>query len=246
VAPPRTTFLSNRCWVVMPAAGAARRMGASGAPKQYLPLAGRTVIEWSLAPLLERDDCTGVVVVLSSDDVWWRELPLAADPRIVTAVGGAERVHSVLAGLTALAARAEAQDWVLVHDAARPCLTTADVGRLIDKVKGDEVGGLLAAPLVDTLKRADGADRVLGTVSRDLLWRALTPQMFRFGVLKRALERAIADNIAVTDESQAVEGLGFHPRLAAGSADNIKVTVPEDLERAERILQARKAVGSRQ
>jgi 2-C-methyl-D-erythritol 4-phosphate cytidylyltransferase len=215
-------------------------MRTSGAPKQYLPLAGRTVIEWSLAPFLERKECTRVVVVLSPDDVWWRELPLAGDPRIMTALGGAERVHSVLAGLNALATRAEAQDWVLVHDAARPCLAAADLGRLIDKLQGDEVGGLLAAPLVDTLKRADGADRVLGTVSRDLLWRALTPQMFRFGVLKRALERAIADNVAVTDESQAVEGLGFHPRLASGSADNIKITVTDDLEQAERILQARR------
>jgi 2-C-methyl-D-erythritol 4-phosphate cytidylyltransferase len=245
VAPVSTTFDSNRCWVVMPAAGASRRMGATGAPKQYLPLAGRSVIEWSLAPFLEREACTGVVVALSADDLWWRNLPVAKDPRIVTAVGGAERVHSVLAGLTTLAARAEAQDWVLVHDAARPCLTRADLEHLIDKVRDDEVGGLLATPLVDTLKRADGADRVLGTVSRDLLWRALTPQMFRFGVLRRALERAIADNIAVTDESQAVEALGFHPRLAPGSADNIKVTVPADLERAERILQARKAVGCR-
>jgi 2-C-methyl-D-erythritol 4-phosphate cytidylyltransferase len=220
-------------------------MGAAGAPKQYLALAGRTVIEWSLAPFLDRDACTGAVVVLASDDIWWRELPLARDPRITTAVGGAERVHSVLAGLTALTARAEAQDWVLVHDAARPCLSVADLERLIDKVKDDEVGGLLATPLVDTLKRADSADRVMNTLSRDLLWRALTPQMFRFGVLKRALERAIAENVAVTDESQAIEALGFHPRLASGSADNIKVTVPEDLERAERILEARTAVRSR-
>jgi 2-C-methyl-D-erythritol 4-phosphate cytidylyltransferase len=245
VAPASTAFLSNRCWLVMPAAGASRRMGVTGAPKQYLPLAGRTLIEWSLAPFLERNDCTGVVVVLSADDAWWRTLPLAQDSRITTAVGGAERVHSVLAGMTAIAARAEANDWVLVHDAARPCLTAADLDGLIGKLKDDEVGGLLATPLVDTLKRADGADRVLGTLSRDLLWRALTPQMFRFGVLRRALEHAVADNIAVTDESQAVEALGFHPRLAQGSADNIKVTVPADLERAERILMARKAVGSR-
>jgi 2-C-methyl-D-erythritol 4-phosphate cytidylyltransferase len=214
-------------------------MGVAGAPKQYLPLAGRTVIEWSLSPFLERSDCAGVVVVLSAQDVWWRELPLASDSRILTAVGGAERVHSVLAGLAALAPSAELQDWILVHDAARPCLAAEDLERLIHKLKGDEVGGLLATPVVDTLKRADSADRVLGTVSRDLLWRAMTPQMFRYGVLKSALERAIADNIAVTDESQAVEALGFHPRVAPGSADNIKITVPEDLERAERILRAR-------
>jgi 2-C-methyl-D-erythritol 4-phosphate cytidylyltransferase len=214
-------------------------MGAVGAPKQYLPLAGRTVIEWSLSPFLGRSECAGMVVVLSAGDVWWRELPLATDPRVMTAVGGAERVHSVLAGLAALAGRADLQDWVLVHDAARPCLAMADLEQLIEKLQGDEVGGLLATPVVDTLKRADSADRVLGTVSRDLLWRAMTPQMFRYGVLKRALERAIGDNIAVTDESQAVEALGFHPRLTPGSPDNIKITAPQDLERAERILRAR-------
>lgn len=233
-----------RLWVVAPAAGASRRMGAS-TPKQYLPLAGRTVLEWALRPFLEREDCAAIVVVLAADDARWRTLPAAAEPRIMTAAGGAERLHSVQAGLSALASLAHAADWVLVHDAARPCLTAEDLAHLIDKLRAEEVGGLLATPLVDTLKRADGADRVLGTLPRDLLWRALTPQMFRFGVLRRAVQLAVDHNIAATDESQAVEALGLRPHLIAGSPDNLKITVPADLQRAERILEARMAVGCR-
>jgi 2-C-methyl-D-erythritol 4-phosphate cytidylyltransferase len=232
-------------WVVIPAAGASRRMGAAAAPKQYLPLAGRTVIEWSLAPFLEHTDCRGLVVVLAPDDGWWRDIPAALDRRVTTAVGGEHRVHSVLSGLTALAERAHPEDWVLVHDAARPCLAADDLRRLIERLAGDEAGGLLAAPLIDTLKRADSGDRVLSTVSRDLLWRALTPQMFRFGLLRRALALAIDNNLAATDESQAIEALGFNPRLVPGDADNIKITIPADLERAARILASRKTVGSR-
>jgi 2-C-methyl-D-erythritol 4-phosphate cytidylyltransferase len=215
-------------------------MGAASAPKQYLPLAGRAVLEWSLHPFLERKDCEGVVVVLASDDVWWRSLSVASNPRVLTAVGGAERLHSVLAGLRALTHRAGADDWVLVHDAARPCLSADDLDQLLEKLQDDDVGGLLAAPLVDTLKRADGSDRVLGTVSRDSLWRALTPQMFRYELLKRALQLAVDSNLAATDESQAVEALGLRPRLIAGSADNIKITTRGDMERAARILEERR------
>jgi len=225
---------------VVPAAGASPPQGAAPAPQQYLPLAGRTVIEWSLAPFLERAECKGVVVVLAPDDGWWRGVPAACDSRVTTAVGGDHRVHSVLSGVTALAGRAHAEDWVLVHDAARPCLAADDLRRLIERLGDDEVGGLLAAPLVDTLKRADSGDRVIGTVSRDLLWRALTPQMFRLGLLRRALALVIENNLAATDESQAIEALGLNPRLVPGDADNIKITIPADLERAARILEARK------
>jgi 2-C-methyl-D-erythritol 4-phosphate cytidylyltransferase len=220
-------------------------MGAAPAPKQYLPLAGRTVIEWSLAPFLEHADCQGIVVVLAPDDDWWRGLSAARDGRVTTAVGGEHRVHSVLSGVAALAGRARAEDWVLVHDAARPCLAADDLRRLIERLGADEVGGLLAAPLVDTLKRADSGDRVIATVSRDLLWRALTPQMFRLGLLRRALALVIENNLAATDESQAIEALGLHPRLVPGDPDNIKITIPADLERAARILEARKTVGCR-
>ena len=229
-----------RSWVVIPAAGSSRRMGGA-APKQYLTLAGRSVLEWSTQPFLEREECAQIVVVLAADDGYWSQTPLAKDARILTVRGGAERVYSVLAGLNALAHRADAEDWVLVHDAARPCLSAADLERLLTTLSDDGVGGLLAAPLVDTLKRADAGNRVQETVSRDLLWRALTPQMFRYAMLKRALTDAVTNNVAVTDEAQAVEGLGLHPKLVTGDPDNIKITVPADLQRAERILRARSA-----
>jgi 2-C-methyl-D-erythritol 4-phosphate cytidylyltransferase len=145
----------------------------------------------------------------------------------------------VVAGLHALRGRAQDNDWVLVHDAARPCLSTAEVDTLVTSLHADEVGGLLAAPVVDTLKRADGDGRSLETVNREGLWRALTPQMFRYGILLRALTQAAERGVAVTDEAQAVELLGLRPRLVPGNADNIKITLPEDIMRAERILRAR-------
>jgi len=227
-------------WVIVPAAGSARRMGAA-VPKQYLPLAGRTVIEWSLAPFLERARTRGVVVVLAEHDPRWLQTDLAGHAKVLTTLGGAERMDSVLAGLKALETRAAASDWVLVHDAARPCLSRVDLDRLLNELADDEVGGLLAAPVVDTLKRADEQQRIDQTVSREKLWRALTPQMFRFELLRRALQSAVANRVAVTDEAQAIEALGLRPKLITADADNIKITLPEDLPRAERILRARSA-----
>ena len=214
---------------------------AAAVPKQYLPLAGRTVIEWSLAPFLEQERTSGVVVVLAESDPRWSQTALAGHAKIITTTGGAERMDSVLAGLRVLETRAAPRDWVLVHDAARPCLSSADLDRLIRELSNDEVGGLLAAPVVDTLKRADDQQRVDRTVPREKLWRALTPQMFRFELLRRAMLNAIHNGICVTDEAQAVEALGLRPKLIAGDADNIKITLPEDLPRAERILRSRSA-----
>lgn len=230
--------MTAKYWAVVPAAGSSRRMAGATLPKQYLQLAGRSVIEWALAPLLERSDCERVVVVLADQDRHWPQHALARHPKIVTATGGAERVDSVHAGLRALAPQAMERDWVLVHDAARPCLRAADLNRLIVELRDDEVGGLLAAPVVDTLKRSDAADRVHETVSRASLWRALTPQMFRYAVLERALRAAHASHSMPTDESQAVEALGLQPRLVSGDPDNIKITLPEDLERAARLLRS--------
>jgi 2-C-methyl-D-erythritol 4-phosphate cytidylyltransferase len=227
----------HKYWVVVPAAGSSRRMAGAGVPKQYLQLAGRSVIEWAITPFLERHDCERVVVVLAANDRRWRKQSLAHDPRVVTATGGAERADSVRAGLRALASDANEDDWVLVHDAARPCLRATDLSLLIDEL-ADDVGGLLGAPVVDTLKRADAADRVQATVSRESLWRALTPQMFRFGVLDRALRAAGEAGSVPTDEAQAVEALGLQPRLVRGYPDNIKITLPEDIERAERLLRS--------
>ncbi len=233
--------MSDKLWVVIPAAGAGRRM--TGAipnqllPKQYLQLAGRTVIEWSIAPFLARGDVAGIVVAVSPDDSRFTTLPIAIESRVRVTTGGVERANSVMRGLLALNARDN--DWVLVHDAARPCLHEMDLAGLIDELANDEVGGLLAAPVADTLKSADAMQRVSATVPREKLWRALTPQMFRYGLLQKALQAAADASIAVTDEAAAVERLGLQPKLVAGRSDNIKITVPEDLAYAEYILHAR-------
>lgn len=225
----------SKLWVVVPAAGNARRM-ASSVPKQYSQLCGRSVLEWSVAPFLARPDCAGVMVALAADDQHWTSLALSRDSRVGTTVGGAERSSSVQQGLAALRDRAGRDDWVLVHDAARPCLSGSDLDRLVVALQDDDVGGLLACAVMDTLKKSDADGRVAATVSRTDLWRALTPQMFRYELLERALAQAAQQHVSVTDEAQAVELLGLQPRLVAGSADNIKITVPEDLARAEQIL----------
>jgi 2-C-methyl-D-erythritol 4-phosphate cytidylyltransferase len=212
-------------------------MGASAIPKQYLCLAGATVIEHALRPFLARRECEGIVVVLNADDAHWRSLAISNDSRIATAIGGGERADSVQAGLQALSSRAQPRDWVLVHDAARPCLSDEDLARLLRSLHDDAVGGLLAAPVVDTLKRADAEGRVSATVDRATLWHAFTPQMFRYEILLRAL----ATRGGATDEAQAVEALALKPKLVQGSADNLKITVPDDLVRAERILMARES-----
>lgn len=232
--------MSRKFWVIVPAAGSARRMGAA-VPKQYLPLAGRTVIEWSLAPFLAHERSAGIVIALAEQDSRWPQMELAREAKIMTTSGGAERMDSVLAGLGVLQSKAASDDWVLVHDAARPCLSASDLDRLLEELSDDAVGGLLAAPVVDTLKRADESGRVAQTVAREKLWRALTPQMFRRDILQRALADARARGLSVTDEAQAVEALGLQPKLVAGDADNIKITLPDDLARAERILRSRSA-----
>ncbi len=226
-------------WVVIPAAGSGRRMGGTARPKQYLELAGRTVIEWAVAPFLRLDVCEGIVIVLSPDDPWWTQLTISRDSRVRRARGGNERADSVAAGLDALTDVAAAEDWVLVHDAARPCLSSQDLHHLITVLSDDPVGGLLAGPVVDTLKRADEAGYVAATLPREGLWRAMTPQMFKFGVLKRALATCAQQGVRPTDEAQAIEMLGLRPKLVTGSTDNLKITTADDLAHAERILVAR-------
>lgn len=230
--------MTAKLWAVVPAAGSSRRLAGAALPKQYLPLAGRSVIEWSVAPFLERGDFERIVVVVAEQDRYWPQQSLARHPKILTATGGTERVDSVRAGLQALASQATELDWVLVHDAARPCLKSMDLNRLIADLRDDSVGGLLAAPVVDTLKRGDVENRVQATVSRASLWRALTPQMFRYAVLDRALRRAHETRSAPTDEAQAVEALGLQPRLVPGDPDNIKITLPDDIERAAWLLKS--------
>lgn len=224
--------MTARLWFVVPAAGASRRMG-TGRPKQYLECRGRTVLEWALAPFLAHPRVCGGVVALAAQDVGWSGLPPALRERVSTTVGGRERADSVLAGLRALPA--EADDWVLVHDAARPCLPRRDLDRLIAACESDAVGGLLGLPVADTLKRADGS-RVAATVPRESLWRALTPQMFRFGLLERALRAAAGAGEVPGDEATAVERLGERPLLVEGSPLNVKLTRPDDLALIEACL----------
>jgi 2-C-methyl-D-erythritol 4-phosphate cytidylyltransferase len=219
-----------RFWLVIPAAGVGARMQADR-PKQYLQLAGRCIIEHSLDCFLEHPDLLGVVVCLAPNDPYWPALACSRDPRIVRANGGTERADSVLQGLLQLSQMgADERDWVLVHDAARPNLARMDLDRLLTELADDPVGGLLAVPARDTLKRAGADGRVAATIDRSNVWQAYTPQMFRCGSLQQALAAALLANVAITDEASAVEWAGHAPRLIEGRADNLKITRPEDLE----------------
>ncbi|MFA7618186.1 MAG: 2-C-methyl-D-erythritol 4-phosphate cytidylyltransferase [Thiohalomonadaceae bacterium] len=230
--------MSNpRCFAVVPAAGSGRRMGA-GLPKQYLTLAGRTVIEHTLVRIATHPRIANTVVAVSPGDRWWPEVAARLpDVPLEVAEGGVERCHSVLNALDRLAASAREEDWVLVHDAARPCLRAADIERLVTTLMEHPVGGLLGLPVSDTVKRADPRDEILETVNREGLWRALTPQMFRFGPLREALRTALLADRLVTDEAAAMELAGHWPRMVEGQADNIKITRPGDLALAELYLQ---------
>ena len=223
-------------WAVIPAGGVGRRMGADK-PKQYLKLLERTVIEHSLTPFCDHALIKGVVVVVAEDDDYWPTLALSRHARIMRAAGGKERCHSVLNGLKRVAEFADDKDWALVHDAARPCVTTADIDLLVTGLKDHPVGGILALPVVDTVKQVGQGpgpgQSVEKTLKRERLWRALTPQMFRLGLLRDALAAALADDVLVTDESQALERRGYKPGLAPGGSHNIKVSVAEDLALAE-------------
>ncbi len=226
-------------WAVVPAAGIGKRMG-SEIPKQYLPLGGRMVIEHTLARLASHPKINKIVVSIGADDHYWKDVlhPTAAE--VVSVTGGAERCDSVFNGLQALRGEAAADDWVLVHDAARPCLRIADIEKLMATLKEHPVGGVLGLPVADTMKRSDVAGTIIETVSRARLWRALTPQMFRFGMLYHALSRARDSDVLITDEASAIEWTGFSPRMVEGHGDNIKITQPHDLSLAALYLQQQK------
>ena len=226
-----------RHYAIVPAAGSGSRFGAEK-PKQYLDLLGRPLIYHSLAALTACPDIERVWVVLAPDDPWWPRYDWSGlGAKLETLrCGGATRAASVANGLQAAAMVAADDDWVLVHDAARPCLSAAMLDRLFAELADDPVGGLLAVPVADTLKRADGEQRVAATEPRDGLWQAQTPQMFRYGRLQKSLE----NQMAVTDEAGAIEALGLKPKLVRGDATNLKVTWPADLALAAMILRARK------
>ncbi|MEX9252555.1 2-C-methyl-D-erythritol 4-phosphate cytidylyltransferase [Pseudenterobacter timonensis] len=219
---------SDVCAVV-PAAGVGRRMQTE-CPKQYLSIGDKTILEHSVAALLAHPRVSRVVIAISPGDARFAALPLASHPQIVVVDGGAERAESVMAGLQA----AEGASWVLVHDAARPCLHPHDLARLLAISENSRVGGILAAPVRDTMKRAEpGKNAIAHTVERVDLWHALTPQFFPRELLHDCLQRALNEGATITDEASALEYCGFHPQLVEGRADNIKVTRPEDLQLAE-------------
>jgi 2-C-methyl-D-erythritol 2,4-cyclodiphosphate synthase/2-C-methyl-D-erythritol 4-phosphate cytidylyltransferase len=250
--------VSRRVWAVVPAAGRGLRFDPTNlnGPKQYAPLAGATVLEWSVAALIADPRVEGIVVAVAADDGRWSEIADAMLPaakfKIRSTLGGSSRAESVLNALHALATQADPEDWVLVHDAARPCLTSEDLAELIDVVQGDPApiqdatlplnGAVLSCPIVDTVRRERGG--AIETVDREGLWRALTPQVFRLGQLRQALSDALRSGATVTDEAQAMERLGFPARLVRGSAFNIKVTTPKDLTLAESILAGLAATGA--
>lgn len=209
-------------------------------PKQYLPLLGRPVILHTLERLCAHPRVEGVLVGIAADDQHWPAMesqPAKLSKLLGTFAGGATRADTVLNGLKVLRTHASSADWVLVHDAARPCVRHTDIDKLISEVRGHEDGGLLALPVSDTVKRTDDSQAILETVFRTNLWRALTPQLFPLERLRVALEQALSAGVVVTDEAAAVEHVGGRPRVVAGHADNIKITLTEDLALAELFLQ---------
>jgi 2-C-methyl-D-erythritol 4-phosphate cytidylyltransferase len=235
-----------RYWLVIPAAGTGQRLGAN-VPKQYLEVQGRCLLEWSVAAFAADPRCDGIVVALAPGDPWWPRIRRQLACPVIETIGGAERSDSVRLALEALATRVEGDPWVLVHDAARPCVARAEVDALLEGVGAHPDGGLLALPLADTLKRQSGASgptTVGYTEPRAGLWRALTPQAFRLHPLLAALRAAAREGRVPTDEAQAIEWAGLgRPLLVAGAAANVKVTTPADLALVATILAARATAG---
>lgn len=225
-------------WAVVPAAGRGARFGGE-VPKQYLAVAGAPLIAHTLRALCAYPAVDGVVVVLAEGDERWPGWTALEGKPIIVCVGGSERADSVLAGLAALPESVRADDFVLVHDAARPNLHADDLNQLLERGRGDPVGAILAAPVRDTLKRAGDDAGIDGTEPRERLWRAFTPQLFRRLQLTRALEAARDAGVAATDEAMAMERLGFRPLLIEGREDNLKVTTAADLALFEFLVSSR-------
>jgi 2-C-methyl-D-erythritol 4-phosphate cytidylyltransferase len=234
-----TITSEKQCWAIVPAAGVGSRMGTT-IPKQYLELNGRTVIEHSVRLLLKTNWVTKIIVAISANDEQWQSLEISKHPRVITVLGGDERVDSVSNALSYIEQLAEETEehFVLVHDAARPCLRAEDLTLLKQSMQTAKSGLLLADKVTDTIKADDGNNSVSKTVPREALWRALTPQVFPLKLLIQALTAAGKSNgeIHITDEASAVEALGLSPLLIQGRSDNIKITKTDDLLLASLIL----------
>ncbi len=228
----------ERYWAAVPAAGVGRRM-RSDIPKQYLELCGQAVLLHSLQRLASCPGISGVFVGVSAGDPYWKEIwhDISNHASWLKSVcdGGEERADTVSLILDDMAGTAQQTDWVLVHDAVRPCITHSDI-QLLMKLASQQDGGLLGRPISDTVKLTDSNARVKKTISRDNLWGAQTPQMFRYGELRQALRNAKKKGVVITDEASAMEVSGFQPLMVKGRSDNIKITVPGDLELAEIFL----------
>ncbi len=227
--------MTNSIWAIVPAAGSGRRMAAE-TPKQYLLVHGLPILEHTLRALLACPDIRGVVVVLDPSDRRADSVTSLSDPRVFTAPGGAERSDSVLSGLRSLTDYISLGDWALVHDAARPCVSVSVLRELIDRALSSDTGTVLAQASTDTVKQVGNNGRVAATLDRRSIWRAQTPQMFRLSELEHALSSALESGVSVTDESMAMERLGYPVSVLEGPSTNIKVTLPADLEFAEIIL----------
>ncbi|USE33971.1 2-C-methyl-D-erythritol 4-phosphate cytidylyltransferase [Endozoicomonas sp. SCSIO W0465] len=230
------TMNTVRYWAVVPAAGVGRRMNVD-IPKQYLEIKGKPLMVHTLERLLDFPRLEKIVMVLDRDDEYHQSIELLRNPRVLLAQGGEERYHSVLNGLSVLLEIGSPNDWVLVHDVARPCIRRSDMDWLVNQLNDHPVGGLLGSPVTDTIKRAGGDGLVSQTVDRQGLWHAMTPQMFRLGMLHEAMAKAIADRMPVTDEASAIEYSGKQPVMVKGHADNIKVTRGTDLALASLYLE---------
>lgn len=228
--------MTSGFWAIVPAAGIGERM-QSDRPKQYLQLEDKLVIEHTLQRLAAHPDIQGIVIAIAEDDAWWPTVSHALTCPLHVVQGGEQRSHSVLNALHELSTLVDDDPWLLVHDAARPCVRQGDIDKMLLMLSGHDVGGLLGIPVNDTVKRTDGDNVITDTVDRRNLWRASTPQMFRLALLTSALETAQGKNRPITDEASAIEFVGLQPLMVEGHADNIKITVPQDLALAELFMQ---------
>ncbi|MEM7304215.1 MAG: 2-C-methyl-D-erythritol 4-phosphate cytidylyltransferase [Pseudomonadota bacterium] len=224
------------CWAIIPAAGIGQRSG-SNIPKQYIQISGKTILEHALTPFLDNPRIKAIVIVLNKDDSHFSDLDIHSTKEIHTVIGGDSRTQSVFNALLEIKPRITNDEYVLVHDAARPCLSNNDLDKLMDAAFSNEAGCILGAPMVDTVKKVDN-DRIVKTMDRSNLWRAYTPQMFRYELLLNALSDCINKNIPITDEASAIEVAGLMPGIVLGQASNIKVTTADDLMIAEKFLSA--------
>jgi len=232
---------TKKVWAVVPAAGIGARMQADR-PKQYLQLDNKPVLQHTLERLASHPDIEGIVIAIAVHDQWWSELELELPCPLLIAEGGKERADSVLNALQLLANSTDFDPWVLVHDAARPCLRHEDIDRMLNTLLTHEVGGILGIPVTDTVKRVDANNTIQETVCRNGLWRAATPQMFRMHKLLKCLTIATEQGLSVTDEASAMELTGWQPMMVEGHSDNIKITIPQDLALAHLYLQQQSGV----